>query len=202
MSSNQENLNHHQSWPTRSLILVVLVFLLLAIVTILLTAPFAAILGPGTYALAGAAHGLFAFFLLIVSTIALYLAFRLFTNRIKAFPDLQLISTVISVLSFIAICFGNWIYIPYRAATSNSPKAYFLANMPEVHRVFFEFKEYIALFTLPLSVAAAFILWRYGKELLERRDLRNLVSLLLLLHFICFTIAFGLGAAVTKLRPI
>ena len=74
--------------------------------------------------------------------------------------------------------------------------------MPEVHQVFFEFKEFAALFTLPLSVAAAFIAWHYGREILERKWSRVTLSVLMALHFFYFMVAFGLGAAVTKLKGI
>ena len=68
--------------------------------------------------------------------------------------------------------------------------------------VFFEFKEFTALFTLPLSVAATFILWRYGRQILERNWTRTSVAILIALHFFYFMLAFGLGAAVTKLKSI
>jgi len=64
--------------------------------------------------------------------------------------------------------------------------------VPEVHKVFFEFKEFTALFTLPLSVAAAFILWRYGRQILERNWTRTSVAILIALHFFYFVLAFGL----------
>jgi cytochrome bd-type quinol oxidase subunit 1 len=159
-------------------------------------------LGPGAYALSGALHGLFSFLFLISATIGLYLAWRLFMGRIRSFPDFQLVTTVMATLSFITIAFGNWIYIPYRAKSPDSPKAYFLKEMPEVHKIFFEFKEYTALFTLPLCVAAAFICWRYGPQILERKWLRIAISILMALAFFYLVIAFGLGAAVTKLRSI
>lgn len=123
------------------------------------------------------------------------------TGRIRAFADLQLLATVSATLSFLAIVAGNWLYIYYRASTPESPRSYFLRTMPEVHRIFFEFKEFAALFTLPLTVAAAFILWHYGGQVVERRWLRYSVAVLLGLSFFYLVIAFGLGAAVTKLRP-
>ena len=43
---------------------------------------------------------------------------------------------------------------------TDSLRSYFVKSMPEVHKIFFEFKEFGALFTLPLAVGAAFILWR------------------------------------------
>ncbi len=192
----------HYSWSTRHLLLVVALLITVALVIVLSTAPFAAILGPSHHALAAALHGLFSFLFLVVSTVGLYLAFRLFTGRIRSFPDLQLASTTMAVLSLITIVFGNWIYIAYRAKDPKAPRTYFLENMPEVHKVFFEFKEFAALFTLPLSVAAAFILWRYGSEILDKTWTRKAVSILIALNFFYLMIAFGLGAAVAKLKGI
>ena len=201
MNQEPSRFNHHHAWPTQSLAIVSGLLVITSIVIVLATAPFTKILGPGGYALGGALHGLVAFILLVVSTIGLYLAWRLFMGRIRAFPDLQLLTTVMATLSFITVVLGNWIYIAYRAA-KDSPKIYFLANMPEVHKIFFEFKEFAALFTLPLSVAAAFILWRYGRQILERDWTRVAVAILIALHFFYFVVAFGLGAAVTKLKAI
>jgi len=88
-----------------------------------------------------------------------------------------------------------------RTLASSHMRSYFVKNMPEVHKIFFEFKEFGALFTLPLAVCAAFILWRYGVQTLERPWLRYSVAVLMGLAFFYLVVAFGLGAAVTKLRP-
>lgn len=85
------------------------------------TAPFTALIGKSQAALASAFHGLAAFIYLIVGTIGLYLGWRLFTGRIRAFADLQLLTTVSATLSLIAIVFGNWLYIFYRAKESGEP---------------------------------------------------------------------------------
>jgi hypothetical protein len=64
-----------------------------------------------------------------------------------------------------------------------------------------EFKNLAALFTLPLTVCAAFILWRYGRQVMEQRWLRYTVAVLIGLSFFYLVVAFGLGAALTRLRP-
>jgi len=199
---NIDTSERQQPWPQRSLLFVVIVLLAIAAVIVLATAPFATLIGPSAYALSGALHGMFAFLLMVVVTIGLYVAWSLFVGRLKAFSDLQLITTVMATLAFLTIVFGNWVYIAYRANTPDSPRSYFLAKMPDVHKVFFEFKEYVALFTLPLSVAAAYIVWRYGKQILERDWTRTAVAILVALHFFYFVMAFGLGAAVTKLKAV
>jgi len=186
---------------TASLALVVGLLIGVAGAIVLATAPFTALIGQTQAALASALHGLSAFVYLIVGTIGLYLAWQLFTGRIRAFADLQLLATVSATLSLIAIVFGNWLYIFYRATDPSSPRSYFLANIPEVHKIFFEFKEFAALFTLPLTVVAAFILWYYGAQILDQKWMRYTVAVLLALSFFYLLAAFGLGAAVTKLRP-
>jgi hypothetical protein len=186
---------------TGSLVAVVAIMIASALVFTLMTAPFAKLLGPGGGALPAALHGLMAFLYLFVGTIGLYLGWRLLTGHIRAFADLQLLGVVCATFSLLTVIFGNWLYIFYRAPVADSPRSYFVKNLPEVHKIFFEFKEFAALFTLPLAVCAAFILWRYGLEVLERRWLRYSVAVMFGLAFFYLVIAFGLGAAVTKLRP-
>jgi hypothetical protein len=170
---------------TRSLVAVVALMIGSALGVTLLTAPFTKLLGANAGAVASAFHGLAA----------------LLTGRISAFADLQLLAVVMATMSFLAIVFGNWLYIFYRAKDSGSPRSYFMANAPEIHKIFFEFKEFAALYTLPLTVVAAFILWRYGSQVMERPWLRYTVAVVIGLSFFYLAVAFGLGAAVTKLKP-
>ncbi|MGH7362359.1 MAG: hypothetical protein ACREKA_01255 [Candidatus Methylomirabilales bacterium] len=199
--NGSEHLEERKEASTASLALVVGVLIGSALAFVLATAPFAALLGPSQAAVPAMFHGLAAFLYLFVGTIGLYLAWRLWTGRIRAFADLQLLATVSATLSLLAIVFGNWLYIYYRAKDPASPRSWFLASMPMVHRIFFEFKEFIALFTLPLTVAGAFILWYYGVQVLDRKWMRYTVAVLLALAFFYLVVAFGLGAAVTKLKP-
>ena len=199
--NGNEHLEERREASTASLALVVGVLVGSALAFVLATAPFSALLGPGQGALPAMFHGLSAFLYLFVGTIGLYLGWRLWTGRIRAFADLQLLATVSATFSLLAIIFGNWLYIFYRAKDPASPRSYFLANMPVVHKIFFEFKEFVALFTLPLTVAAAFILWYYGAQVLDRKWMRYTVAVLLALSFFYLVVAFGLGAAATKLKP-
>ena len=200
MEPYSTKLVQHSGWSTKSLVLVIAIMVLASTVIVLATAPFATILGPSAYALTSALHGLAAFVLLVVATVSLYLAWRLYAGRIKAFSDLQLATAVMSALTFITIVFGNWIYVGYRS--KGGVREWLLANNPEAHKIFFEFKEYMALFTLPLAVLAAYLLIRYDMALFERRWLRVTVAVILALTFFYFTVAFGLGAAITKIKPV
>jgi hypothetical protein len=186
---------------TRSLVAVAAIMIVSAVTFTLATAPFDKLLGEHAGAVPAAFHGLAAFLFLFIGTIGLYLGWRLLTSRIRAFADLQLLAVVAATCSLIAIIFGNWLYIYYRAPVPESPRSYFVKSLPEIHVIFFEFKEFGALFTLPLTVVAAFILWKYGSQVLDRPWLRYTVAVLMGLTFFYLLVAFGLGAAVTKLRP-
>jgi hypothetical protein len=199
MSAVHENHDMREA-STASLAAVVVILIVSALAFTAMTAPVTKLVGAGTGAVAAAFHGMAAFLYLFVGTIGLYLGWRLMTGRIRAFADLQLLATVSATFSLIAICFGNWLYIYYRAPVPDSPRSYFVKNMKEIHSTFFEFKEFGALFTLPLTVAAAFILWKYGAQIIGRAWLRYTVAVLLGLSFFYLVVAFGLGAAVTKLR--
>ncbi|MGQ0536695.1 MAG: hypothetical protein ACT4PT_11565, partial [Methanobacteriota archaeon] len=63
-------------------------------------------------------------------------------------------------------------------------------------------KEFVALFTLPLATSAAYVLWREKEGLRDRAWLRQAVATLLVLSWVYLLVAFGLGAAITKLRGL
>ncbi len=164
------------------------------------SAPFFAFLGDGAYAVVSTIHGLLATLGVLVGTISAYLGWRLFIGKLRAFSDLKLLSLVSALVSAGTIFFGNWIYIGYRA--TGGPRAFFIANNPEIHEVFFEFKEFIALFTLPLTIATTFVLWRYDQQIMEHRGLRSWLGIAFAIGWGALMIAFLLGAAITKLRSI
>lgn len=192
--------DHMDVAPARSLWLVVVVLGLIGLVIVSMTAPMERLLGESSQAIRGAVHGTAAGLFMVTATIGLFQGYRLFAGQARNVAELQLGSVVNATLAFLTILIGNWLYIPYRA--SGGPRSYFLEHAPEVHKIFFEFKEFTALFTLPLAVAASFILVTYAGTVLRRRDLRTLVAVLLLLVFFYFLVAFGLGAAITKLKSV
>ena len=164
------------------------------------SSPTKQLLGEGAYSIRGAFHGLFAGILMVTMTIGLFQGFRLWKGSFVNVRELETGSIVNAVICFFTIVLGNWVYIPYRA--SGGPRSHFLETAPEIHKIFFEFKEFTALFTLPLVVATAYIICQYGERLNLDRRLREMVSLLLILAFFYFVGAFGLGAAITKLKSV
>lgn len=195
-------MKQEETWSTLYLLIASGVLAVLLLGLVFMTAPMTDLLGQSTQALGSAIHGLVALLLLVVSTVNLYLAFRSFSHLPHSFANLQLGSMVSMVLTFFTILFGNWIYIAYRAKLPGSPRSFFLQEMPMVHKIFFEFKEFISLFTLPLSVVVAYILWKYGRDFASRTWIRNSVCMMIALHFFYLLLAFGLGAAITKLKSV
>ena len=188
----------HEPVPAAVLWGVMVLLAVTGAVIVFLTAPSAALLGPGQHAIRGALHGTAAGLFMVTSTIGLFQAYRIFAGRVWNLAELQLGSVINAALALLTIMSGNWLYIPYRAP--EGPRNHFLQVAPEVHKVFFEFKEFAALFTFPLAVVAAYLLVRYGAELHERRGLSTVIAALLILVFFYFVVAFGLGAAITKLK--
>ncbi len=165
-----------------------------------LTSPIAQLVGESQWELVSAFHGLGATVFLLGATIAVYLAWRLYIGEIRAFRDLQWLAAFSAFMSAVTIAFGNWIYIWYRGP--EGARAYFVANMPAIHEIFFEFKEFIALFTLPMMIVSTFILWRYGENIVKDRELRAAASVPVLLGWIYLIIAYVLGAAITKIAGV
>ena len=189
-----------ESAPAVVLWVVMSVLGLIGLTVVLLTAPASTLLGPGSYAIRGALHGMCAGLMMVTATIGLFQAYRIFSGKAWNIAELQIGSVVNASLALLTIVSGNWIYIPYRA--SEGPRTHFLQTAPEVHRVFFEFKEFAALFTFPLAVVAAYLLVRYGDQLYRHKGLSTIISVLLMLVFFYFVVTFGLGAAVTKLKSV
>ena len=173
---------------------------LFLILVALLTAPVSEFFGGSSLAIIGATHGLLATLGVVVGTVASYLGYRLFTGKIKAFSDLKILAAISTLIAAATVVFGNWIYIAYRAP--GGPRAFFMENNPEIHEVFFEFKEFIALFPIPLAVATTYVIWRYGDELIENKALRTWVAIAFAVGWAGLMIAYLLGAGITKMRSV
>ncbi len=185
---------------SKTIIIGWIVVLLFLVFLILLTSPLGDLLGPSEWAVASTLHGLLSVFGVIVVSVAAYLGWKLYAGRLRANGDLKLISALSVIGSLSTIIFGNWIYIGYREP--DGPRSYFLANSPSVHEIFFEFKEFIALFTLPLAVASLYIIWTYRETLANDKPLRTAVAFLLITTWLIFIATFALGAAITRLRGV
>ena len=195
------NTGHVERRSTRLLIIGILIVMAeIAAIIVFVSAPANQLLGTSVYGLRSAFHGLFAGVLMITMTIGLFQAFHLWVGESFKIGELEVGSVLNAAVCFLTIALGNWLYIPYRA--KGGPRSYFLETVPEAHKIFFEFKEFTALMTLPFAVGAAYLVCRYGERLNSNRVLREAAALLLLMAFFYFMVAFGLGAAVTKLKAV
>ena len=178
-----------------------IVVVLFLVFLVLVTAPFGDLLGSSAWAVVSTLHGTLATLGAIIMAVAAYLGWKLSRGQLQANGDLRIISALSVIAAAATIIFGNWIYIGYRAP--GGPRTFFLqSSTPEIHEIFFEFKEFIALFTLPLAVAGMYTIWTYRDTLSQDKPLRTTVALILLTTFLIFMVTFVLGAAITKLRSV
>ncbi len=177
-----------------------MVMIVIAAGILWVSSPTEKLLGDSAYSVRSAFHGLFAGIFMVTATIGLYQALRLWSGIPLNIRELELGSIVNAFACFLTIILGNWLYIPYRAP--GGPRAHFLERLPEIHGIFFEFKEFTALFTLPLAVTASYLICLYGERMKANKALRETTALLLVLNFFYFVVAFGLGAAITKLKSV
>lgn len=187
--------------PSLATLLVVTVGAIAIVgLTLAITSPVGLLAGETQWKAISAFHGMAATAFLLGATIAVYLAWRLYIGEIKAFKDLKWLAGFSTVMAAVTIAFGTWIYIAYRAP--GGPRSFFIENLPEVHQIFFEFKEFIALFTLPMFLVSTFILWKYGESIVGHKEGRAVASVPILLGWVYLLIAYILGAAITKLRGV
>ncbi len=181
-----------ESFISRSLILVA-VFGVVVGLTLLVTGPFrevAAALGLPVSLHAGAATAL-----LLVGTAALPLARQLLLGTLDGVQTLRLLATLEAALAVLTPAFGSWLFL--RSSYSG-----ILQSARPAHQILFEFKTVVALFPVPLASGAAWLLWRHGGRVLTDQRLRTWVALLVGLSFFYLVMAFGIGAAVTRLRSL
>lgn len=155
------------------------------------------LIGEGPYALPSALHGALGFILALALAFSLEAMLNLNSNSIKR---LKVTTVVISVVSFLAIFYGNLVYIGYRAG--GGVREFFLKNYPVAHTYGMEFKEFIALFSLPLAVVSAYIVWTMGEDLIKNKWIRYTLAASLVLCFVYTVGAFGLAAAITKIKAV
>ncbi len=164
------------------------------------SAPWEDLMGESPFASIATIHGMFATLGIVVGSATGYLGWRLLLGHLKAYRDLRILATISAVLAFLAAVTGNWIYIAYRGP--GGPREFFKGNFPEIHEIFFEFKEFIGLFPLPIAVAATFILWKYRDSLPVDEHIRNAVGVMIAVAWTVLMITFVLGAAITKLMSV
>ncbi len=148
----------------------------------------------------GFIHGCGAMLATVVIAYAGHMAFPLLRGSAKVLPQMRTLTFWSSVVAFLAIATGNLGYMRYRADMSyGGARAWLKENSPLVQYVFMEYHEFSVLFTLPLGVACAWILWKYGDSILEKENRPVLaatsVALMAMMFFAMGGFVTGIGIA-------
>ncbi len=124
---------------------------------------------------------------------------------------LRMGTLAMAIISFLTVVSGSYIVYPWYRATppegadlSLYPRSFLKADpsLAAWHGFGMEWKEHIAWFSPILAFAAAFLVWKYGPELVKNEQLRRIVIIVFSLAFATAAIAGLLGAFITKAAPI
>jgi hypothetical protein len=145
----------------------------------------------------GTIHGSASLLAMVVMAYAGHLAFPLLRGSAKILPQVRTLTFWSGILSFLAIASGNLAYMRYRADLEfGGARAWLKENSPLGQYVLMEYHEFSVLFTLPLAIAGAWVLWRYGDSILEKPNRPVLTATCLVLMALMF---FSMGGMVTGL---
>lgn len=160
--------------------------------------PFVNLLHPSSWQRwMGTIHGFGSILAMVVMVYAGHLAFPLLRGAGKILHQMRTLAFWSSILSFLAIATGNLAYMRYRADIKfGGARAWLKENSPLTQYVLMEYHEFSVLFTLPLAIAATWILWRYGDSILEKNNRPVLTATCLALVALMF---FSMGGMVTGL---
>jgi hypothetical protein len=148
----------------------------------------------------GTLHGVGSLLAMVVMVYVGHLAFPLLRGSSHLLGQMRTLTFWASLLSFLAIATGNLAYMRYRAdAAFGGARAWLKENSPLGQYVLMEYHEFTVLFTLPLSIACAWVLWKYGDSILDRRNQPVLavtsVALMAIMFFAIGGMVTGLGVA-------
>ncbi len=125
---------------------------------------------------------------------------------------LKICGLLITVLSWLAVIIGTYIVYPwYRAAPPAGttdlaayPRSRLLANaaLSGWHSFGMEWKEHLGWLVPIMATAAAFIIFRYGPRLIERRWMVWTLFVILAIAFVAAGVVGLLGAFITKEAPV
>jgi len=153
---------------------------------------------PTNYRLQAGVHGLSAIAALVCGTYLTHRTYPLVRGVHIHFYSLRTLVLCTTILNLAGAVSGNWIYMRYRG--QDGPRDWILGQVPAFHNVMMEFKEFISLFPFPLMLAASFLLFYYGEGIHKRRDLTQLVGVIILLSWTFLMIGFSTGLVLAKLR--
>jgi hypothetical protein len=145
----------------------------------------------------GMIHGFGAMMATIVTAYAGHLAFPLLRGSAKILPQMRSLTFWSAIVTFLSIASGNLGYMRYRAGMDfGGARAWLKENSPLTQYVFMEYHEFSVLFTLPLAVGSAFVLWHYGDKILDKANRPVLAAVSIAVMGMMF---YAMGGFVTGL---
>jgi hypothetical protein len=153
----------------------------------------------------GTIHGFGSMLSTVVAVYTGHLAFPLLRGANKVLPQVRTLAFWTTILAFIGIATGNWVYMRYSASAEyGGAKAWLKENSPLVPYVLSSYHRFSSLFILPLGMACTWILWRYGDAILEKQHRAVLSAVCVALMGIMFFSMSGLvtGLAISKIHSL
>ncbi len=145
----------------------------------------------------GMIHGFGAMAATIVTVYAGHLAFPLLRGAARVLPQMRSLTFWSAIVTFLSIASGNLGYMRYRAGGDfGGARAWLKSNSPLTQYVFMEYHEFSVLFTLPLAVGSAWVLWHYGDKILEKANRPILAGVSIAIMGMMF---YAMGGFVTGL---
>ncbi|WP_295613684.1 hypothetical protein [Chamaesiphon sp. GL140_3_metabinner_50] len=127
-------------------------------------------------------------------------AFAIIRGGRMTIEPLRQLTTGLAGLCAVSVLAGDWLYISYQIQAQHYIQAWVQQRSYFFHQALMDFKPLIGWFPLPLSVAAAFILWQYGDATGKSRHLSLIVGILLALVWMYVLMSLILGLDLTKIR--
>lgn len=122
----------------------------------------------------------------------------------ERFRRLKVGAWTMATTSWLTVITGTYIvYTWYREKIPESPRSRLLADPVRAfwHTFGMEWKEHLAWLVPILATSVAFLITWYGRELMERQDIRRAIFWLFAMAFIAAAIAGILGAFINKAAP-
>lgn len=121
-------------------------------------------------------------------------------------------TSLMALVMWLTVTVGTYIVYPwYRAKPpagltdlTDYPRYFLLANphLAEWHNFGMEWKEHVAWLVPILATAVAYVVSKYGPQLVEDEELRKSIMVLIFIAFAISGIAGLLGAFITKAAPL
>lgn len=153
---------------------------------------------PTHYRLQAGIHGISAIAALVLGTYLTHQAYPLIRGGKVRVDVLRSWCAAATGLNFLGAVSGNWIYMRYRG--KDGPRDWILSQVPSFHNVLMEFKEFVSLFPFPLMLATSFLLFYYGDQVQNQRQIRQFIGTTVLASWFFLMLGFVAGLVLAKLR--